>query len=724
MNKKISSYILFLSFLILPLNNITLVSATAGDSIQNAIPISLETVSGTFPGPDPYGFTWYNLTASSEGMYQFNLTQSNHSGSFTVIFSDGSQSGTNYPYIVKRYLTPGIYSFSIGSTVSGDFNFTVSFTPPQPGDRPENPISITTGTTSGTMVGPGFLGEIYYNFTAINKAIYNFSVDSPIFIDMTITTFDNFYIDEVANTEGPLVFTLVDLDAGNYLIMLRPVYKSTGNYNLTITENPPTPGESYTNPINLGSLNATIFASSPGPGVHCSTWYEFSITSQKRIDFNITPDLYTYPDMYVYTSTLNEVSNIYHDSFVALLNQGDYYIKIEPFYYSDSRAFFNYNLTVNTTSMIPGEFKANAIPINVNTTISGAIPPSTANNQIFYKLTSSGDMYYVNFTGEPAKGLLYAVYDQSNNQVGGTNKYYLSAGDYYIKIYTTSSIGSYNLTVNILPPKEGDSEKNAISVYIGTIQGSFPGPSVVGGTYYRFDVTTPNEFYFESKANVNSSYYLFLYNTTTLIGATVNTTVLDMNLTIGIYYLYTYTTQNGQYNISISKKNTVPGDALTNAIIVDSTTLTGTLPGNGLGGSIWYNFSIANQSKQSIKVSSNPSVQYKVSLFDQFGSIINTSISQNGNVDLTGALETGQYSLTLVPIAGLGDYSIEFLTGYVIISSNPSSTTSSNLITGSSIVNTTTSSSENPTSPFLDLLTLFLTLVLFTARRINQNRKK
>ncbi len=561
----------------------TLIQADPGDSIQNAISITTGNTDGTLPGPASDNSVWYKISLSS-GNYIWSLTGPVGTDFDLDLFDSNSVylEGAYHDTYPDSFLTidlgSGSYYINVyTSSGTGTFTLSISAYTRVPGDYYDNPIRINIGNTTGTMLGPGTSGEIYYVIT-LSNGNYKFSLQGPGGTDFDLFLF-NSDGENIGTGDGdiyPDILIAMDLAAGNYLIAIFPIVGS-GTFMLNINTYIPPTGDSPANaiPITLGETVGEL----PGPGIAEETWYIISL-STGDVKLSLTGPAGTDFNLELFDNELNFIDAAENTSYPDILIVTDievanYLIAIHPI--SGSGV---YSLTI--TLYEPGKSSSDAIVISLGD-IGGNLPGPGLIGEIWYFISLNAGDYQFSLIGPGGTDFNFYLYDNFTNPIIGAygNEYpesliisFLESGSYYISILAINGTGDFTFSISIYEPEPEPTQ--TMRIELGETFGNFTNPAPDGEIWYNISLLA-GDYQCSLIGSEGTNFDLELYDSTLtyvsgIYGYTYPDILTMLDLETSIYYINIQSNGGvGNFTLTISEYFPLTN---TTSIIISSTTAT------------------------------------------------------------------------------------------------------------------------------------------------------
>lgn len=453
-----------------------------GENLAHAISLPLNT---TLTGTIPYNY-YYNVSLSSNGYYQFNLTAVNTTDFYFNLYSnDGSLlqysnsptiSTTYYPQEILSNLTAGSYYLNVNSySSSGSFNVSVYPYAIHPGEDLAHAITIPLNSTLSGSVPFNY----YYNFTISNTGYYYFNLTN----DLSNSVYFDVYDSSGSYIGSPTYFNtlyqfVADLGTGNYYIEI--FGSEASSFNIEFYSYNFQPGENLAHAIPLNQ-NVTVTDSMP-----YNSYFNFSISTSGYYKINLTANPSTSIDFTVYDTNGYYVGDNYGYTYPEIadlyLDNGSYYIEV---YSSVSTG--NFNLTVIPYAY-PGIGITHAIFLNENVTYTGFQP---LNNYFNVSIATAGE-YSFDLNTASTNYFYFNVYASDGTYIGGAGIYpntypaeadlKLNASNYYIEVSNMYYSGSFNISYSPYSPY--------VFIYPSQSSSTTPLPSSQSPSSYVYSSTT------------------------------------------------------------------------------------------------------------------------------------------------------------------------------------------------------------------------------------------
>ena len=408
-------------------------------------------------------------------------------------------------------------------------------------------------------------------------------------------------------------------------------------------------------PINEGITSGSM----PGPGGIGAIWYSIVLSGNYQMILTMPVD--TNFQLWLYDANLNLVdwsySYVNPENITTTGAVGKFYVAITSVYGNG-----NYNLNITKFS-INGESISSPIIINEGVT-SGSLPGPGLNGEIWYYTTLAGN-YQLNLTG--TGGTNYDLYFYAKN--GTLLDSSMTAnypeiitptnlnGDYFIEVLPVSGSGSFSLNITTLSTP-GESILVPLVIGTGLTSGSLPGPGVGGQFWY--EVTIGGSKNITLNGDLGTDFDLYLYdNANTLLSSSTKTTYPEVITTSGFDYSNYFIKVDpylgsGNFNLTISNIS-IAGSNIQNPIVISQGITTGSFPGAGNSGSIWYNITLNGDYQFSLNGPANSNLDYV--LIDSSGAWVDDASNTTYPDVITETNLAGNYILELYG-SGSGSFSL------------------------------------------------------------------
>ena len=360
----------------------------------------------------------------------------------------------------------GTYYIRVTGSTTGAYSLSVAFD--KHGDTRATATPVTSGTAVTGEINPD-TDEDYFSIivsrTGILRASTTGSTDTIGHLydsdGMELATDDN------TGTDGNFNFSHSITAAGTYYV--RVTSSSTGSYSLTVTF-----------ATDHGDTRATATSITSGVAVAGSInpttdedYFSIVVPSAGTIRAITTGGTDTIGHLYDSNGTqlATDDNTGIHGNFEfshSITAAGTYYVRV-----TSSRTG-SYSLTV-TFVTDHGDTRATATSITSGVAVAGSINPAT--DEDYFSIAVSGSTKIIASTTGGLNTIGH-LYDSDGTQLatddnsGTGNNFDFShnitaAGTYYVRV-TSSSTGSYILTVTLVPDKHGDDIATATPVTSGT----------------------------------------------------------------------------------------------------------------------------------------------------------------------------------------------------------------------------------------------------------------
>jgi hypothetical protein len=344
-----------------------------------------------------------------------------------------------------------VYNTSNNKPVTGD-----------PGSK-WNPISLAVNTwVDGSLASDG---EQWFKFTATSSTQY-IHVSFGTLTGLSAQVYESNGTTTVGSSQLLLSstssnFSRALISGQEYYIKVTPPSNTySGTYKIWLSTSDTAPP--VTLPSDAIKLDADVWTdgSLTSGG---EQWFKFTATDSTQYIHANFGTLSSILGLYfqVYDSVGGAVGNRTNLSSSnkyasrTLISGQEYYIKVTPYSSSGIGGTYKIMFSMSTTTPLPSD----AIPLTTaNVWVNGNLP---ANGEQWFKFTATNSTQYIHASFSGAlTNMTLQLYDSSNTTVGSpatinsssANKYtsqtLISGQEYYIKVTTTSSSGTYKIAFN------------------------------------------------------------------------------------------------------------------------------------------------------------------------------------------------------------------------------------------------------------------------------------
>lgn len=525
------------------------------------------------------------------------------------------------------------------------------------GDSIATAINLPLNTIVNGTISSSSYDSVYYNVTITNPGLYSFNVTA----DPSTTNFDLFIFssnDTMLGYSADSIYpeTIIGtVPSGVYILEVQP-FTGNGAFSISAANYAYHPGENLANAITL-PFNTTVDSTIPygyyfNVSIINSGYYKFNLSTINGFTFN----LYDSQGSQLQSSVSPpDPSPYWQQEILANLSAGSYYLEV-----NDNYGTGPFNISVVPYAIHPGEVLATAVPLSLNSTVTGSLP---YNYYYSVSITTAG-YYRFNLTDNLTYSSDFDLYSSSMTYINSPSTYntlyrlviYLTPGSYYLEVYNYVETGAFNLSFSSYTLHPGEYVFNALPLHQNTtVTASMPYNSyfnftIISAQYYEFTMTIPKGVDFSLTIYDTSGFY---------VGSSSNFKnfqVADVNLSSGNYSLEVSSYNGtGSFNLTYIPY-VIPGIDLAHAINLPlNSTFAGIDPFND-----YYNVSITKEGEYTFNFTATPNNSFWLDLYDADGGFLTSAYGTTYPLVLNTYLTSGNYSVEVTPFLGTGPFNLTF----------------------------------------------------------------